>query len=94
MLHIPQAERYSTADWLHNLWTIPTSRLLHRIKNVIAANFVWSCIVHAAYSFFKFQSPGSRCHSLLGGALGLLLVFRTNTAYNRFWEGRKIWLVI
>jgi putative membrane protein len=23
--------------------------------------------------------------------LGLLLVFRTNTAYDRFWEGRKIW---
>ncbi|MFB2837677.1 bestrophin family protein [Floridanema evergladense] len=26
--------------------------------------------------------------------LGLLLVFRTNTAYERFWEGRKIWGVI
>jgi putative membrane protein len=23
--------------------------------------------------------------------LGLLLVFRTNTAYERFWEGRKFW---
>ena len=23
--------------------------------------------------------------------LGLLLVFRTNTAYERFWEGRKAW---
>jgi ion channel-forming bestrophin family protein len=29
-------------------------------------------------------------HSLLGIALGLLLVFRTNTAYERWWEGRKI----
>lgn len=27
-------------------------------------------------------------------ALGLLLVFRTNTAYDRFWEGRKIWGII
>jgi ion channel-forming bestrophin family protein len=26
--------------------------------------------------------------------LGLLLVFRTNTAYDRFWEGRKDWGVI
>lgn len=26
--------------------------------------------------------------------LGLLLVFRTNTAYERFWEGRKHWGVI
>lgn len=30
-------------------------------------------------------------HFLPGSALGLLLVFRTNTAYNRFWEGRRIW---
>eukprot|EP00961_Rhodomonas_salina_P263853 3565986-Rhodomonas_salina.3 len=27
-------------------------------------------------------------HSLTAGALGLLLVFRTNTAYDRFWEVR------
>ena len=26
--------------------------------------------------------------------LGLLLVFRTNTAYARFWEGRKLWGVL
>jgi putative membrane protein len=28
-------------------------------------------------------------HSILGPALSLLLVFRTNSAYDRFWEGRK-----
>ena len=27
-------------------------------------------------------------------ALGLLLVFRTNTAYERFWEGRKLWGIL
>ncbi|GAB0154886.1 bestrophin family ion channel [Chryseobacterium sp. Alg-005] len=30
-------------------------------------------------------------HSLLGFVLSLLLVFRTNTAYERWWEGRKLW---
>lgn len=30
-------------------------------------------------------------HTLLGLMLGLLLVFRTNTAYDRWWEGRKLW---
>ncbi len=30
-------------------------------------------------------------HSLLGFVIGLLLVFRTNTAYERWWEGRKNW---
>jgi ion channel-forming bestrophin family protein len=29
-------------------------------------------------------------HTLLGAALGLLLVFRTNASYDRFWEGRKL----
>jgi putative membrane protein len=30
-------------------------------------------------------------HSLLGLVISLLLVFRTNTAYDRWWEGRKLW---
>ncbi len=30
-------------------------------------------------------------HSLIGFVLSLLLVFRTNTAYDRWWEGRKHW---
>ena len=30
-------------------------------------------------------------HSLLGFVLSLLLVFRTNMAYDRWWEGRKLW---
>lgn len=30
-------------------------------------------------------------HSLLGFAISLVLVFRTNTAYDRWWEGRKLW---
>ena len=33
----------------------------------------------------------SLLHSLLGFVLSLLLVFRTNTAYDRWWEGRKLW---
>ena len=36
----------------------------------------------------SLQSLGSIVPSIV---LGLLLVFRTNTAYERFWEGRKLW---
>ena len=28
---------------------------------------------------------------IAGGALGLILVFRNNAGYDRWWEGRKIW---
>ena len=30
-------------------------------------------------------------HSLLGFVISILLVFRTNTAYDKWWEGRKLW---
>ncbi|MBD2176161.1 hypothetical protein H6F42_04410 [Pseudanabaena sp. FACHB-1998] len=46
------------------------------------------------YILYLYQVPVSL--PILGGiipniVLGLLLVFRTNTAYERFWEGRKAW---
>ncbi|MEW6039080.1 MAG: bestrophin family ion channel [Pseudomonadota bacterium] len=30
-------------------------------------------------------------HALLGFVISMLLVFRTNTAYERWWEGRRLW---
>lgn len=30
-------------------------------------------------------------HSLIGFVLSMMLIFRTNTAYDRWWEGRKLW---
>jgi putative membrane protein len=33
-------------------------------------------------------------HSLLGFVISLLLVFRTNTAYERWWEGRRQWGIL
>lgn len=38
----------------------------------------------------EFQ-PTIAMHQLLGIVLGLFLVFRTNSAYDRWWEGRKLW---
>src|SRR5262245_39296723 len=34
---------------------------------------------------------GAQLHGFLGLILGTLLVFRTNTSYDRWWEGRKLW---
>ena len=39
----------------------------------------------------NYISNLSLLHNLLGFVLSLLLVFRTNTAYDRWWEGRKLW---
>lgn len=42
--------------------------------------------------FFKFPVFQPILENVIPSiVLGLLLVFRTNTAYDRFWEGRKCW---
>jgi ion channel-forming bestrophin family protein len=41
---------------------------------------------------FRVAVPlGPSFLSILGIILGLLLVFRTNTSYDRWWEGRRLW---
>jgi putative membrane protein len=40
--------------------------------------------------YLEFKST-TVIHSLLGFVISMLLVFRTNTAYDRWWEGRKLW---
>ena len=41
------------------------------------------------YAAYGFKLPAI-AHTLLGVALGLLLVFRTNASYDRYWEGRRL----
>jgi putative membrane protein len=56
---------------------------------------VFGFIVSLIY-YFEIPVDWEVLGSLIGNVvfnliLGLLLVFRTNTAYDRFWEGRKNW---
>jgi putative membrane protein len=44
---------------------------------------LWLFVTH------NFTAP-TVAHTLLGVALGLLLVFRTNASFDRWWEGRKL----
>jgi len=82
--------RYSTQDWWDCLVSLPSSRILARTKKCITFFTLWALLVTIAYKFFRLQFtlPAS-INSVLGSALGLLLVFRTNSSYDRFWEARK-----
>lgn len=63
--------------------------------------FLCMCIYAAAVAWLELEvwklSETSKVknipvmHGLLGFAISMLLVFRTNTAYDRWWEGRKLW---
>jgi putative membrane protein len=51
----------------------------------------WSAAILIIHRFVRPLALPSTVHTLVGVALGLLLVFRTNASYERFWEGRKMW---
>ncbi len=52
---------------------------------------IWSAmVVYVDRNIFDVNIS-SLLHALVGSALGLLLVFRTNASYDRFWEGRRLW---
>lgn len=54
---------------------------------------IYSLIFTLIYEYYlkEVYDVSPVVHSLLGIVLGLFLVFRTNTAYDKWWEGRKIW---
>ena len=52
----------------------------------------FSTIIWVAYKFFgiDLKLPVVPV-SILGGALAIFLAFRNNSAYDRWWEARKVW---
>ena len=87
--------RYAAVDWARNLRTLPGSLILRRIKSPLLFNIVITvliCLLHSVWGPWPTVIPLP--HTLLSSALGLLLVFRTNAAYDRFWEARKQWGVV
>lgn len=52
---------------------------------------LWSVGVVMAHKHVQWIEVPHTGHALIGLALGLLLVFRTNASYDRYWEGRKAW---
>lgn len=84
--------RYSTNDVFECLASWPSSRILKRIRYTLTLLTLWALALTSVYKAFKLKYviPGS-IHSIAGSALSLLLVFRTNSSYDRFWEGRKQW---
>jgi ion channel-forming bestrophin family protein len=79
---------YEGRSWLPILFRARGSvvpRLLPRIALATALGVLAVLLVER----HSFKLP-SVAHALVGVALGLLLVFRTNASYDRYWEGRKL----
>lgn len=89
--------RYNTRDWFGTTFRFHRADTFIKLLPLILIIAVYSGVV--AYFELDLEQVRelsylknvSMMHTLLGLVLSLLLVFRTNTAYDRWWEGRKLW---
>lgn len=82
--------QYDAHRWWDHLLDIKGS-MVREILPAVTVCMVWSAGVVAFDRYVRPVGIPSTVHSLVGLALGMLLVFRTNASYDRFWEGRKLW---
>jgi len=83
---------YNPRNWWRVLLSFPRSPIFTTLLVDVIAIAIYAGAVVWVENRLDLEAPlGPTILSLLGIILGLLLVFRTNTAYDRWWEGRKFW---
>lgn len=88
---------YNAKDWLGFIFKIHKSDTVRKLWPAIILMGVLSWLVaYLELDYFDLSQNSalkntSILHTVIGFVLSLLLVFRTNTAYDRWWEGRKMW---
>ena len=88
---------YNPKEWfafIFNFHKADTFRKLFPLMVVIAA-YSW-LVAYLEMEYWNLSQNNyirnvPIMHNLLGFAISMLLVFRTNTAYDRWWEGRRLW---
>jgi putative membrane protein len=81
---------YDVHKWRHHLLDIKGS-MLREVSYRVFVYLFWSAAVVYLHQHHYQVAISDKAHLLIGLALGLLLVFRTNASYDRFWEARKLW---
>ena len=87
---------YDSRSWIAAL-ALHRSDTFRKLLPMLAAVAVFTWLVgyiETEYLHLSRQHQMSNLpvmHSLMGFAISMLLVFRTNTAYDRWWEARKLW---
>lgn len=88
---------YNTKDWFTFIFHFHKSDTVRKLFPIMIAIAIYSSLVgYLEIYYFKIGKNDyvqniPIMHGMLGFVISLLLVFRTNTAYDRWWEGRKQW---
>jgi putative membrane protein len=88
---------YNTKDWFTFIFRFHKADTFRTLFPVMIAIGIYSGFIgYLEVEYFKLSDNSyvkniTIMHGMLGFVISLLLVFRTNTAYDRWWEGRKLW---
>lgn len=88
---------YQPKDWFTFIFRVHKADTVRILFPMIIAMCLYSgLIAYLELEVWKLSKENyvknlTLLHNLLGFVLSLLLVFRTNSAYDRWWEGRKLW---
>jgi putative membrane protein len=88
---------YNTKDWFTFIFRIHKADTFRTLFPIMLAIGLYSGLIgYLEVEYFQLLENNyikniTIMHGMLGFVISLLLVFRTNTAYDRWWEGRKLW---
>ena len=84
---------YKSSDWWEALRHLRASGIIRLLLKRVFFVGIYATVVTAAVIRFEQLNVAvdKEFFSFLGILLSLLLAFRTNTAYDRFYEGRRLW---
>lgn len=86
--------QYNPKNWINLIFSIIHSDTLRILwKQLIYIGLLTALLVYAEQKLFHAElfEKLPKVYQLLGFVISLLLIFRTNTAYDLWWEGRKLW---
>ncbi|GEL11332.1 putative membrane protein [Flavobacterium glycines] len=88
---------YNPKDWITFIFRFHKADTFRKLFPLIILIGIYSAAVaYLELEYWDLPDDShvkniSMMHGMLGFVISLLLVFRTNTAYDRWWEGRKMW---
>lgn len=84
---------YNPKDWWKLILSFQKSDTFRMmLPGILGMALFTGAVVYTELNIFHLNYKNTTSiHALVGFVLSMLLVFRTNTAYDRWWEGRKAW---
>lgn len=88
---------YNTKEWFTFIFRFHKADTFRTLFPIMIAIAIYAGFIgYMEVEYWKLADTSyikniTIMHGMLGFVISLLLVFRTNTAYDRWWEGRKLW---